>query len=89
MSKASKYKKPSNKIKRKLVEAKTASEDLSKSYQGRLREQESIEVDMQRLRSDFAGRQAYVNHLRIRALDWKHKCLSAIRDRDVVRAHLV
>ena len=43
---------------------------------------------MQRLRSDLADRETKVDRLRSKALDWKQKCISAVRDRHVIRTHL-
>ena len=88
MSKASKYKKIFNKVNKILVVAKTALEDLSKSYLGHLREHKRVEVELQRLRSDIADGEDNVDCLRSQELDCKQKCLSAVRDRDVIRTHL-
>ena len=83
-----KFKKHLNNIDKKLGVTKTALEDLSKSYLGHLREHKRVEVELQRLRSDIADGEDNVDCLRSQELDCKQKCLSAVRDRDVIRTHL-
>ena len=63
-AKASKYKKRFRKADKKLDTARLALEDMSKTYQDRLRAQKLVEADMQRLRSDLADRDADVDRLR-------------------------
>ena len=68
--------------------AKPALKDLSKSNHGHLRNFKHVEVELKRLRSDLAIREAKADRLRSQASDWKQKCLSAVRDRHVIRCHL-
>ena len=87
-AKASKYKKSFNRVDKKLDTARLALEDMSKTYQDRLREQKLVEAEMQRLRSNLADRDAKVDRLRSQALNWEQKCLLAVRDRDTIRTNL-
>ena len=70
-AKASKYKKLFHKVGKKLEMTRVAVEDFLKIYQGRFREQERVIVELQRLRSDLADREAKVDRLRSPALDLK------------------
>ena len=85
---SSKYNNLFHKVDKKLEMDRASLEDLSKTYQVRLREQERVKVELQRLRSDLANREAKVDQLRSQALEWKQKCLSATLDRDGIRTHL-
>ena len=67
---------------KKLDTARLALKDMSKTYQDRLREQELVEAELLRLRSDLADRDAQVDRLRSQASNWVQQCLSAVRDRD-------
>ena len=49
--------------------AREALEELSKAYQGRLRIQERVKMDLQQLRSDLADSEAKVDRLRSQALN--------------------
>ena len=65
-----------------------ALEDMSKTYQARLREQELVEAELQRLRSDLADRDAQVDRLRSQSSNWEQQCLLVVRDRDTIRTHV-
>ena len=86
--KASKYKKRFRKADKKLDTARIALENMSKTYQYRLRAQERVEEEPQQLRSDLANRDAQVDRLRSQASNWEQQCLLAVRDCDTIRTHL-
>ena len=73
------------KLTKKLDTARIALKSTSKTYQSRLREQEPVEAELQRLRSDLADRDAQVDRLRSQAFDKKQKFFSAVCDRYVIR----
>ena len=87
-SKALRYKKIFHRVDKKLDKARLALEDMSKTYQARLREQELVEAELQRLRSDLADRDTQVDCLRSQSSNWEQQSLLAVRDRDTIRTHL-
>ena len=86
--KASKYKKRFRKAGKKLDTARIALENMSKTYQDRIRAQERVEAELQQLRSDLANRDAQVDRLRSQASNWEQQCLLAVRDCDTIRTYL-
>ena len=64
---AFKYKKHFRKADKKLDTAKLALENMSKTYQDRLRAQERVEAELKQLRSDLVDREAQVDRLRSQA----------------------
>ena len=87
-SKASKYKKIFHRVDKKLDKARLALEDMSKTYQARLRKQELVEAELKRLQSDLEDRDAQVDRQRSQSSNWEQQCLLASRDRDTIRSHL-
>uniref|UniRef100_A0AAV1UU00 Nuf2 DHR10-like domain-containing protein n=1 Tax=Peronospora matthiolae TaxID=2874970 RepID=A0AAV1UU00_9STRA len=74
-SKTSKYKKLFHRVDKKLDTTRMELKNMTKSHQDCLREQGIVEVELQRMRSDLADRNAQMDRLRNQALNWEQQCL--------------
>uniref|UniRef100_A0AAV1V0Z5 Uncharacterized protein n=1 Tax=Peronospora matthiolae TaxID=2874970 RepID=A0AAV1V0Z5_9STRA len=70
-AKASKYKKLSRRVDKKLDTTRLGLENMSKIHQDFLHDQELVEAELQIMRSDLADRDALVDRLRNQASNWE------------------